>query len=224
MKVRIGAPAYHQMLRAEHAQMLALLAIQFGYDQADAAVEKTGREPWSIDAIHYTHASLLPLGREKVLAQAIDSEADLLLSVDSDTWLDVGTLVRALDLAARLAASDPDVALVGVCVPQDDGRVNAWKKLGERIEAPKKWTPTQVYAIGAAVTIFPLDWHRRMSKVNVKWPNMGYGVAPTGMPHGFIGEDVFMCDAINALEGKVMAIYTGGGVYHAAFASGERPR
>ena len=206
MIVAVGGPCYRYQLSASHAMMLAQLGMACHGPRTETK--------HVLGTMIYEHTSVLPAGRADVLFRAMASDAHALLSVDADTWMDAEVALRVLDVADRLF-DRADVAALGVCVPQDDGRVNAWRAEGERIEQPKPWKPFPVHAIGAGITVHNLEWHRREAKrSNGRWPWTAYAVIPSGLPNAFYGEDYVYCERVRAEAGVVLAVYTAGGVYH----------
>lgn len=209
VRLRIGAPVYRMQVHGGHAGAL----IELGVHAADHEVEIIGP--------HYEHTSLLPAGRAKILADAIKPPAeegdvplaDFLVSIDADTWIDARELLWLVqELATR-----PAWSIVGVVVPQDDGRVNAWSSQGERLPDPGLRRFVPAWAVGGAICVFNLWWYREIAaRVGDAWPWITYAVVPTGAPSGYVGEDTWHCRQVADHGGKVEAIRLDG-VKHAAF-------
>lgn len=184
-----------------------------------------------VSAIAYAHCSLLPAGRGRILADAINDEhADILLSVDSDVWMERKVLELAIGMAHALFATtgtmaQPDAALLGVAVAQDDRRPNIWtaphRKIGN-VEPPIG-RAFECYAMGAGITLHNLRWHRRLlaamhsDEHRAMWPTVGYAVVPhPTVPLTWVGEDYYFCEQVHARGGKVLGLYTQRGTYHRA--------
>lgn len=223
----IGAPCYRMNQDARRGAMIAKLGLELERARAryvDDAHRKgvwLGREPAAIVELGDIHTSLLPAGRAKVLHSAMEGTADWLLSVDSDTWMNTAALIRVIELLPDLPAAT--TAAIGVLVPQDDGRVNAWGEENTRLSASdiQPWRAREVWAIGGAIMFHNLRWHRSVASSNVRWPWVSYSVIATGMPGSYMGEDVFHCEAVKRQGGKVLAVYVPEGVYHNAMVGGE---
>lgn len=220
-RVRIGAPCYRMQLHADHAIMLGELGQMTGIPFDELGLEARSALSLEIEGWAYMHTSLLAPGRAAILAAAIESDADALLSIDSDTWADAPVIARALAIAAEIA--EP-WAILGLLVPQDDGRVNAWQAEGQRLGRPLPWIPAPAWAVGAAITIHNLHWHRmiRSQAGGERWPWTSYGTIPTGIPGAFVGEDAWHCEAVRSKGGRVLALWSAGGTYHAGFVQGVK--
>lgn len=220
----VGGPAYNLQLDARHAGCMVELAMFVG----------AGHQ---IADVYYPHSSILPQGRAKWLGRAIDSGADIGITMDADTWIATdelmtgGARLARLALGARRGLEDP-WALIGVLVPQRDGRVNAWRAEGERLReseattivnagiAPRAWT--SVHAVAQACAIYNLAWWRqwqgRERHMFAMMPAKSTLHGPTDVEvdddriikaperYAYIGEDVWHCAWIRSV----------GGVMHAA--------
>lgn len=221
--IAIGAPAYRLQLDARHGQMLCLLGQHADSPLPAPSESRTLR----IGPVGYLHTTLLAPGRARVLAGAMEwrspqgEQADALLSVDADTFCEIDNLLSLLAIAASLPAQG--WAQLALLVPQDDGRVNAWSAPGERLAAVEPWQPIAVHAVGAAIALHNLHWHRAViARGGKTWPWSGYACVPLDQPGAYIGEDHYHCTRVRELGGRVLAINAGRGVYHAAFAGEQR--
>lgn len=209
MRLRVAGPAYRSQVRLEHAHCLAQIALA---DRADVV------------AFAGLHCSLLPMGRCKLLSDAMEDErADVMLSIDSDCWIAEGLIDPLLAIVESTFATvgtlaDPKAALIGVCVPQDTGAINAYDADENRITSAPTMRPFPVGWIGAGICFHNLRWHRaRRRELGRMWPTMAYAVMPGKEPGDYIGEDRWFSGMITEQGGHVLAIYTGGrGVFHAA--------
>jgi hypothetical protein len=216
IRLRIGGPAYRMQVRAEHAMCLANIVLH---------------PELELERFAYAHSSLLPIGRAKILDEAIASDADVLLSMDSDVWMDDRVFARAFAIARSLfarvgAMSDPAAAALGVACPQDNGLPNFWLRPNERIiERPRDGELMIVHAIGAGIMFHNLAWHRRerarmLAAERELWPTVAYAVFPSGRARlDYFGEDYMFCESVNGRGGKIYALYNERGVFHAAAAT-----
>lgn len=207
--LRVGAPLYRMQCHGGHAAALVELATL-------AALEGT-----ELVGPHYEHTSLLPCGRAKILADAIGEPeagipmADMLYTVDADTWCDAASV---LALCRELALRD-DWSTVGIVVPQDDGRVNAWSEEGVKLDRPANVGElVPAWAVGGAACIHNLWKHREYAKRSgTGYPWTSYAVMPTGHPGSYLGEDTYHCRMlVETFEARIWAVRLDG-TRHAAF-------
>lgn len=187
----VGGPCYRHQMHSATAQMLASLAV---------GISRRGDALLGLD---FEHTSLLPQGRARLLWRAMDSEADVLVTMDSDTWmLDVHRLLEATVLAVM---GSELWSMLAVLVPQTDGRVNAWQAEGERLEEPLLGIPVPLHAVGAALVVHNLAWYRQ------NMPSLGevaqsYAMVPTGNADAFVGEDVWHSNSVRRRGGVIWGI------------------
>ncbi len=164
------------------------------------------------------HSSVLPALRAQILHRAMaDIESDVLLTMDSDTWINGPTVRAALEaMAAWFVRSPPTHAALALVVPQRDGRVNAWQAEGERLsERPDMARPTQVHAIGSAIMFHDLAWYRaQRAGAGVFYAmvasDVGGGLGDVAKVPIYVGEDVWHCAAVRRMGGVIEAIDCGG--------------
>ncbi len=165
------------------------------------------------------HSSVLPDLRARILHRAMmDSSADVLLTMDSDTWIDDAKIFDVMAMVKRwyTAPGSSADAMIGVIVPQRDGRVNAWEAEGIRLSRDVlNAQRSQVHAIGSAIMFHNLDWYRSRGLNAGSFYAMAQSTAPgvaTGAkdPPTFIGEDVWHCAVVRRLGGVIRAIDCGG--------------
>jgi hypothetical protein len=203
----LGGPAYNSKLDARHAACLA-----------QACIEIVSRGD-SLAGVEYVHDSVLPHGRGRWLQLAIESGADLGVTMDADTWAKDThhaqggrRMIRAFDRMMKIGGR----VLAGALVAQRNGKVNAWRAEGERLREEgahafvfdegarhvqvRAWS--DVWAIGLACAVFDLRWYRE----HVKNAYTTFAMLPTGVGDGFVGEDVWHCEAIRKLGGGIAAL------------------
>ncbi len=151
MRVLLGGPAYRLQMDARHAAAMITLT---------HAVQPIIAGPI------YLHGCPVEDARNRVMRQALDAEhATHLLSVDSDCWADVETVLAMFEFAAQHSAD----AAVALPVPQRDGRCNVFRF--DDVEAQTGFErvfysdisgrkPFRAAATGAAFILLNLDWYR----------------------------------------------------------------
>jgi len=210
VKFLLGGPAYNHKIDVRHAGTMAQ-AIVYLLQKSHELLD-----------IHYVHNSVLPQGRAQWLQSAIDSGADVAITMDADTWLrDRRTMTGGECLVrmayrmiedARTAPPDARTALVGVLVPQRNNLVNAWRAEGERLRdedgrtlmhgEPNVRIWDDVFAVGLACAIYNLEWWRP-HRDNV---GTSFGMMPTGVGLAFVGEDVWHSEWIRSKGGRIVAL------------------
>jgi len=204
LRLRVATPAYRLQCDVRHAAfVMALIEAWNMRSRASEPIE------WDTE-----HSSVLPELRARILYRAIQSEADVLITVDSDTWIRhdrIGDFVH--EVISWYRESSSAHAVLGVIVPQRDGRPNAWSSPGERIAA-EPVQPTNVFAIGTAVMCHNLDWYRAAGNgagvYYAMTPSDCGAIGRNGSLPIYTGEDVWHCACVAKFNGIVQAIACGG--------------
>lgn len=191
-----GGPAYMSKLHAGTAEMLAAMSVH------------ASRDGDAILGYDFAHTSILPQGRAQLLWRAMQSDADILVSMDADTFMREPQ--RWMADIRRLSFQAEPWALLGVCVPQTDGRINAWEADGQRASELLVGIPTPLWAIGGALVAYNLPWYRtHFGSLREVACSYAMVAAPAGQGDAFIGEDVWHCGTVRAKGGQILGLRFG---------------
>lgn len=151
-KVIIGGPSYCLQTDARHTGAVALLA---------AALAHSGVKTI---AMRYKHGTPVDIPRNELFHDALKSDFDVLVWLDSDTFIVESDIKEWCKLVLNVFRKNH--VYVGVATPQRDGRINVWtgEKIGERMRpSDKAFSQSElfpVHAMGLGCGIFNLPKFR----------------------------------------------------------------
>ena len=212
--VLAGGPAYRGQVSVAHACTLMALVRAAADDRAEAGS-------------HYVTSSTLTGNRIKFLAYALESSADVAISVDSDCSVGEHNGIPGgeilLGLAQRCADLDGPVGVLFSI--GDTGVLNAVSLTDAPMlpsERPQPYRLTRCARVATAIIIYPLAWYRRVYADAVA-PPWSYVFVPIeearpirqqwaqllSKPQASIqvGEDYSHCDSVRAAGGTVRCVY-----------------
>lgn len=212
--VLVGGPAYRGQVSVGHASTLMALVRAAATDRAEAGS-------------HYVTSSTLTGNRIKFLAYALESSADVAISVDSDCSIGEhngapgGEIL--LGLAQRCADLDGPVGVLFAV--GDTGNLNAVSLTNTPMrprERPQPYRLTPCARVATAIIIYPLAWYRRVYAASVA-PAWSYVFVPieesrplqeqwanllsNPQASAQLGEDYSHCDSVRAAGGTVRCVY-----------------
>lgn len=162
MMIYMGGPAYRNQVDSNHCATMARMASMFTHTETSFTID-------------YENDAILPFARERLLRRAMKSEADFLISMDSDVyWLPdfpMASFRRFFDHWHHF----PHVAIHGAVVPRQDGLPNTWTafppsfEVGPRLLLERPVENLEVHAIGTGFVVYNLDWYRHKSRPHHDW-------------------------------------------------------
>ncbi len=197
----IGGPAYGMQVSAKHADTVAYLALAFRLSG------------WKVSVWH-RHSSILTENRDALLRGSIERGADILLSIDADTYLDddaIHTSILATVNAANMLIERDELAhIYAIVAPvqQRNGKWNVTDKEGNHLyERP---TQTLVIPTDGAWCAFAFALHRCASyyewfETGDPFYMFGYAKDRYGSDRSpWIGEDSYHSLTIGSKGGKII--------------------
>lgn len=196
MRLMVGGCVYRNMVHTSHCASMvsfaARLTDEFGYELE----------------LCYRHSSNLPQGRSLWLRGALLSNADIAVTVDSDTGFDGHSLHYELNCLPRDSDSWA-IAVAPVCRDTEFGpRINVYSSQGmtcdprTMVHTLEKRTAISLWAGGFGLAAFNLHWFRK------HWPTPF--PQPFGKPEvDYInqGEDIQLCRSVSDRGGRIYAMF-----------------
>lgn len=196
IKLAIGLPAYKGIICAQQALMWAQLGSGIARLKwskfAHGDTSHPDKDP-PIETVMHGFVDVCGVDRARniLVAQAMQNNADWLLMIDSDTWVDKG-----YDLLRMIEGAPLDAALVGAAVMTVAGpNVYRWDALNRRhemIDIDNRDAYQRVDAIGGAVIAIKLA---AIGDADFRWHYYENG--------GSISEDLWFCRQLAQLKRAV---------------------
>ena len=199
-RILLGGPSYRMEVDARHSASLVPFALRLAMPRMVQRKAFGGRmrdvvtpSPFVVIGTAYEHGTPVALARNGLFRTALESEADVLLWLDSDCSIpmeQIDPIIRAMLL--WLAPSAPERPLLGVPAPQRDRRANVWTSREDKLtRLDLDGAVHPCFAVGFGCVAFRLGWYRR------EWPTAPwFRDSWDESMASYVGEDYGHCRAL----------------------------